>query len=99
MFLSVSQYEEPMTRLRRLNVNLTLESHVIDSRSRSELKVMGFILESCVCSISHELAERFSLSFTQMFLSVSWCAEPMTQLCKLKVNVILQGHEIKLSSV
>ena len=37
---------------------------------------------------------RFSLNITQMFLSMSWCAEPMTQLCKLKVKVTLQGHGI-----
>ena len=37
---------------------------------------------------------RFSLNITQMFLSVSWCAEPMTQLCKLKVKVTLQGHRL-----
>ena len=35
---------------------------------------------------------RFTLIITQMFLSVSWCAEPMTQLCKVKVR--LQGHGI-----
>ena len=27
-----------------------------------------------------------------MFLSVRRCAEPMTQLCRLKVKVILQGQ-------
>ena len=31
-----------------------------------------------------------------MFLSVSWCAEPMPQLCKLKVKVTLKGHGILL---
>ena len=49
---------------------------------------MGFTLEFRVCSISPELFERFSLNFTQMFLLVIRCAEPMTQLCKLKS----QGH-------
>ena len=29
-----------------------------------------------------------------MFLIVSWCAEPMTQRCKLKVKVTLQGHDM-----
>ena len=29
-----------------------------------------------------------------MFLSVRWCAEPMTQLCKLKDKVTLQGQGI-----
>ena len=36
--------------------------------------------------------EPFSLNFTQMFLSVSQCAEPMTQLPKLKVKVTVQGY-------
>ena len=38
--------------------------------------------------------DRFSLNITQMFLSVSWCAEPMNQVCKLKVKVPLQRHWI-----
>ena len=50
--------------------------------------VMGFTLEFRVGSISPEPFERFSLNFTQMFLSVTWSAEPMTQLCKHKVNVM-----------
>ena len=35
---------------------------------------------------------KFSLNNTQMFLSVSWSAEPMTLLRKVKVT--LQGHGI-----
>ena len=31
-----------------------------------------------------------------MFLSVRWCAEQMTQLCRFKVKVTLQGHGIYL---
>ena len=42
----------------------------------------------------NEPFERFSLNFTQMFLSMSSCAESMTQLCQLKVKVTLQGHWI-----
>ena len=49
----------------------------------SRFKVKGFTLEVRACSISPEPFERFSLNFTQMFFSVSWRAEPMTQLCKL----------------
>ena len=30
----------------------------------------------------------FHLNITPMFLSVSWCAEPMTRLCRLKVKVM-----------
>ena len=47
-----------------------------------------------VHSIYPEPLERFSLNFTQTFLSVRRCAEPMTQLHRLNVNVTLQGHRI-----
>ena len=47
-----------------------------------------------VSSISPELLRPFSLNFTQMFLSVRQCAEPMTQLHSLKINVTIQGHKI-----
>ena len=70
-----------MTRLHRLKVKVTLQSHEIYPSLR-------------VCSISLEHFERFSLIYTQMFLSVSWCSEPMTQLRRLKVKVTLQGHGI-----
>ena len=40
----------------------------------------------CVRSISPESFERFSLKFTQIFLSVRRCAEHMTQLPRLKVK-------------
>ena len=65
-----------------------------DSRSSSHFKIMGFALEFCVCSISPEPFEQFSLKFTQMFLSVRRCAESLTQLCRLKVKVTIQGHGI-----
>ena len=45
---------------------------------------MGLTLEFRVCSISLEPFEQFSLNFTQMFISVSWCSEPINQPCKLK---------------
>ena len=55
---------------------------------RSHFKIMGFTLEFCVRSIYPKLFVRFSLNITPMFLSVSWCAEPMTRLCRLKVKVM-----------
>ena len=66
MFLSVRRCAEPMTRLHRLKVKVTLQSHGIYPLIR-------------VRSISPELFERFSLNFIQAFLSVRCCAEPMTQ--------------------
>ena len=45
-------------------------------------------------TISPEPLGRFLLSFTQMFLSVRRCAEPMNWLHKLKVKVKLQSHVI-----
>ena len=53
------------------------------------LKALDLHLNFVSAMISLEPFEPFSLNFTQMFLSVSWCAEPMTQLCKLKVKVTL----------
>ena len=35
--------------------------------------------------------ERFSLNFGQMLIPVRWCAEPMTQLCRLMVKVTIKG--------
>ena len=55
-----------------------------DSRSRSQFKVMGFIFEHRVLSISADPCERFSLNFTQMFLSMSWCAEHLVSHANLK---------------
>ena len=68
-------------RLRRLKVKVTLQGHVIYP-------------SVSVNSISPEPFERFSLNFTQMLLSVRWCAELITQLRILKVKVTLQGHGI-----
>ena len=41
-----------------------------------------------------EPLEIFSLKINQILLSVRWCKEPMTQLCRLKVKVTLQGYVI-----
>ena len=79
MFLSVSYCAELITRLCKLNVKVTLQGHVIYP-------------PFCVHSTSPKTFERFSLNFTQMFLSVMRCAKPMTQLCRLKVA--LQCHGI-----
>ena len=73
MFLSVIRCTEFMTRLHRLKVKVTLQGHGIYSSIR-------------VRSIFPESFERFSLIFTQMFLSVRRCAEHMTQLPRLKVT-------------
>ena len=62
--------------------------------SRLQVKVMGFTLELRVSCIAPEPFQQFSLKFTQMFLSVQQCAEPMTLLRRLKVKVTLQGHVI-----
>ena len=64
------------------------------SDTRSQFKVIGFALEFRIGSISPQPFERFSLNFIQMFLSVIQCAEFMTQLCRVKVKVTLQGHGI-----
>ena len=63
--------------------------------SRSQLKVTSLSLEFCVCSISPLPLEGFSLNVGQMFASVKWCAEPITQLCWLKVKVTIEGHQFE----
>ena len=70
-----------MCRTCKPNVKVTFQGHVIYP-------------PCCVHSISHKTFERFSLNFTQMFFLVMGCAEPMTQLCRLKVKVTLQCHGI-----
>ena len=65
-----------------------------DSRSRSQLKVMGFTIEFCVWSISPLSLNGFSSTVGQTLISVRWCAEPVTQLCGLKVEVTVKGHGI-----
>ena len=47
-----------------------------------------------VHSIFPEPLEIFSLKINQILLSVRWCKEPITQLCRLKVKVTLQGYVI-----
>ena len=55
---------------------------------------MVFTLEFRVHSISPEPLGRFSLNFTQIFLSVRRCAEFITRLHRLKIKVTLQDHVI-----
>ena len=78
MFLSTRGCAEHMTQLPRLKVKVTCQGHVIYPSIR-------------VRSIPPESFERFSLNFTQMFLSVRRCAEHMTQLLRLKVTGQGQG--------
>ena len=70
-------------------------SSYLDSRSQ----VKGFTLEFRFHSISPEPLRRYSFNFTQMFLSMRWCAEPITVLHRHKIKVILQGHMIYPSIV
>ena len=81
MFLSVRQYAQRMTQLPRLKVKFTGQGHVIYLSIRPR-------------PISPESFERFALNLTQMFLSVRWCAEHMTQLPRFKVKVTGQGQGI-----
>ena len=62
---------------------------------------MGLSPEFRVCSISPIPLEGFSLNFGHMFASVRQCAESITQSCRLKVKVTVQGHglEFRVRSV
>ena len=79
MFTSVGQCAEPIIQPCGL-------------RSRSQLKVASLSLEFGVGSISPLPLEGFSLNVGQMFASVRWFAEPITELCWLKVKVTIEGH-------
>ena len=58
----------------------------------SQVKVMGLSLEFRVRSISPLPLEGFSLNFGHTFASVRPCAELITQPCRHKVKVTVQGH-------
>ena len=73
MFLSVWWCAKPMSQLHRLKVTVTLQGNAIYHSIH-------------VSSKTPESFERFSLNFTQMFLSVRGCARHMTQLPRLKVK-------------
>ena len=82
MSLSVRRCAEPMNRVCRLKVKVNFQGHGI------------YPLKFPIRSISPEPFERFSLTFTQMFLSARRCVENMTQLWSLELNVTVQGHGI-----
>ena len=81
MFASVKWCAEPIAQLCRL--------------TRSQFKVTGSCLEFCVGSVSPLPLKGFSLNFGQMFTSVGQCAEPITQPCRLKVKVTVEGHRFE----
>ena len=56
---------------------------------------MGLSLEFRVRSISPIPLEGFSLNFGRMFASVRQCAELITQPCRHKVKVTVQGHRFE----
>ena len=66
-----------------------------DTRSRSQFKVTGLNLEFHVPSVSPIPVEGFSLNFGQVFTPVRQCAEPITQPCRLKVKVTVEGHKFE----
>ena len=73
--LSVWQCAESKTQIPRFKIKVTLQGHVV---------IYPWIL--CLLHISPEPFEWFTFNFTQIL--VRQCAEPMTQLCRLTVNVI-----------
>ena len=69
----------------------TMPSQEQGHRSRSWV----WALEFRVCSISAIPLEGFSLNFGHMFASVRRCAELITQPCRHKVKVTVQGHRFE----
>ena len=79
-----------------LNVHLSgkmCRTH--NSALRSQLKVTSLSLEFGLGFVSPLALEGFSLNMGQMLTSVRWCAEPITQLCWLKVKVTIEGHQFE----
>ena len=61
-------------------------------RSRSQLKVTCLSFAFASTPYPEPFA-RVSMNFRKMFTSVRLCAEPITQLCRLKVKVTIEGHQ------
>ena len=102
MSLSVKRCAEPMNRVCRLKVKFNFQGHGMYPLQCDSIPLLYQIwqenmfklnpLHFSVRSISPEPFERFSLNFTQMFLSMRQGAEHMTQLCSLEINATVQGH-------
>ena len=81
IFLWVRLCAELMTQLHRVTFKVTIQCHVIYP-------------SIFVRPIPPKLSELVSLYFIQMFPLVRQCAEPMTQLRRLKVKVTVQWHKL-----
>ena len=64
----------------------------VDTRSRSQVKVIEFTLEFHVHFIFSLPLEGYSLNLGQMLISARQFAEPMTQLCRLLSQGQVRGH-------
>ena len=82
MFVLVRQCADPITQACRLKVKVTVKGH-------------EWAFEFHVHSISPEPFERYLLNLNQMFALVRWYAEPITQQCRLKVKVTIEGHQFE----
>ena len=82
MFALVRQCAEPITQACRLKVKVTVKGHEFEPWI------------SCSLNISWTF-ERYLLNLGQMFALVRWCAEPITQQCRLKVKVIIEDHQFE----
>ena len=83
MFTSVRRCAEAITQLRRL------------TKSGLQLQVMEFSIQLRVCSISPQTIEELSLHFDKMLSSVRGCAKHISQSCKLKAKVTVEGNGIE----
>ena len=72
-----------------------INNSTMRTRSRSQVKVIGSSLIFRVRSISPIPLEGFYLNFGQMFASLRRCAQLITQPCRQKVNVTVQGHRFE----
>ena len=82
MFALVRRCVEPITQACRLKVKVTVKGHKFESWI------------SCSLHISRTLGKIFIKFGSNVHLR--WCAEPITQQCRLKIKVTIEGHRLSL---
>ena len=64
------------------------------TQTQGQGHTQGHVINPSICLRSISPKPFDTLYFIQMFLLVRRCAEPMTQLQRLKVKVTFQGHRL-----
>ena len=69
--------------------NSTMPTQGQGHSSRSQVWALNFV---SALHLLYQWKDFLYLNFGQMFTLVRWCAESITQPCRLKVKVTVQGH-------